>query len=426
MKNAIRNFSSSLGDSFRLVQGNARAILFSQAIWAVTYSLYFPFLTLYMLDLGCTNQQVGLINAVGMLAGVVVAVFAGWLTDRLGRRLTCVIADTVCWAVSCVLWGLASNFAWFIAAAIANAFVRLIAVSWNCSLNEGTLPEHRLNTYWWINIVGTLATFATPLMSLFIKPFGLVPVMRGVMLVSSVLLTAGFLLRYSMMKELPIGRERMEAARRENPFTAVKAYWPMVKMLVASPLLLIYITMRSLFYVQAGLKSTFLPITVVQGLGFSDGIIGVINLVTGVVMLLAQFLLLPRLRSLPAEKALLFSISTLIVSMLMLVFSPAYSMFLLMASTVLAAAGSLVTALLVDTAMANALPDEGRAPLLALMTILMVALSAPFMLLGGYLAGLPGVGPRLPMAMITILFAVCLVLLGLNGKYKKRTPSATT
>jgi MFS transporter, DHA1 family, tetracycline resistance protein len=420
MKRAFSNFAFSLGSSFRLVQGNARAILLSQLVWAVTYSLYYPFLTLYMLGLGCTNEQVGLINAIGMLAGAVVAVFAGWVTDRLGRRLTCLIADTITWALACLIWGLSSNFTWFVAAAFANAFLRLIAVSWNCSLAEGTPPEHRLNTYWWINIIATLATFATPLMSLLFKPVDLVPVMRWVMLASSVALTAIFVHRYFRMKELPIGLERMEAARRESPLAALKAYVPIFRLLKASPLLLIYIAMRSLYYVQAGLKLTFLPITVVQGLGFQGGVIGLINLVTGGVMLMAQFLLLPKLRSLPAEKALVFSLSTLIVSMLMLVFSPVNSVLLLMASTVLSAAGGLVTVLLVDTAMANALPDAGRAQLLAFMTILMVALSAPFMWLGGVLSELPGMGPRLPMAMITLLFAVCMILLGFAARLKKR------
>lgn len=419
MKRAFSLFTSGLGESFRLVQGNARAILLSQLVWAVAYNLYSPYLTLYMLGLGCTNEQVGIINAIGMLSGAVVALFAGWITDRLGRRLTCAIADITCWSLACLLWGLASSFALFVAAAIANAVVRLIAVSWNCAVNEGTPPEHRMNNYWWLNITGTLATFATPLMVLLIGPLGLVPAMRWVLFTCSAVQAAVFLHRYFLMKELPIGLTRMEAARKESPFAAIKAYGPLLKLLKASPLLLIYIAMRSLYYVQAGLKTTFLPITVVQGLGFRDSAIGLINLVTGAVMLLAQFLLLPRLRSLPAEKALLAGLLTLAAGTLMLVFSPAGSMALLMLSTVLAAAGSLVTVLLVDTAMANALPDEARAPLLGFMTVLMVALSAPFMWLGGWLSELPGLGPRLPMAIIVFLFVICLVLLGFAGKVKK-------
>jgi predicted MFS family arabinose efflux permease len=185
----------------------------------------------------------------------------------------------------------------------------------------------------------------------------------------------------------------------------------MLKLVLGSPVLLIFILLRTLYYVQLGIKGTFLPITVVKGLGFDNGIIGTLNFITGAVMLLAQLSLLPRLRSLSAEKALCFSLATLIASMLMLVLSPANSLPLLLLSTVLSAGGTVVTAILVDTSLANALPDQERAQLLSMVTVLTVAISVPFMWLGGVLSAIPGFGPRLPMALIVALFVVCLGLL---------------
>ena len=40
--------------------------------------------------------------------------------------------------------------------------------------------------------------------------------------------------------------------------------------------------------------------------------------------------------------------------------------------------------------------------------------------LGGVLAGLPGLGPRLPMALIALLFAVCMGLVLLSGRFEGR------
>lgn len=422
MKNLIKNAYYGLADSFRLVGGNARVIVLTQPFWSVPYNLYFPFLSLYMNRLGCSMEQIGFINAAGMLFGAVIALFAGWLTDRLGRRRANLIADTTCWALTCLIWGLAQNFTWFLIASLTNAFVRLISVSWNCTLAEGTPPERRLNVYWWINISGTISVFFTPLMGLFFHnddPASFIHAMRCVLIVSAAIQAVAFTARNFKLKETPIGLERMAASRHESPLAALKSYVPMFRLFRGHPMLLVYIAMRSLYYVQAGLKGTYQPITIVNGLGFADGVIGTMNLVTGAVMLLAQFLLLPRLKSLPPKKTLYASITLIIVSTAMLALSPAHNTALLVSSTVLNALGSLVTALLVDTSMANALPDEGRAPMLAFMTILIVVLSAVFMWLGGLLAGLPGAGPRLPMGLMALLIAACMALLAMAGRIGK-------
>jgi MFS transporter, DHA1 family, tetracycline resistance protein len=420
MKTYIKNTYYGLVDSFRLVQGNARVIVLTQPFWTITNNMYAPFLSLYMKALGCSYEQIGLINAAGMIVGSVIALFAGWVTDRLGRRRTCIVADMMCWAVACLLWGLARNFAWFMAASLANAFVRLIAVSWNCTLQEGTPPENRLNVYWWTNIMGTIAVFATPLMStLLINPLGLIPAMRWVLLGSSALLATAFVVRNRRLKELPIGLERMEASKGVSALAALRAYIPLLRLLKKNPLLLIFISVRALYYVQLGIKGTYLPLTVVDGLGFMDSTIGMISLITGVVMLLSQFLLLPKLKTLPPSKTLFASMAALIVSTVMLMVSPVSNTPILVLSTVISAIGALVAGLMVDTAAANKLPDNDRAPLLAFMTILMVALSAPFMWLGGLLAELPGIGPRLPMALVALLFVACMVLLAVASRIEK-------
>lgn len=423
MRNPLKNFIYEMGDSFRQVRGNALVIVLSQPIWAITNNLYAPYLTLYMNQIGCTYEQIGIINAVSMIFGTVIAVFAGWLTDRLGRRRTCLVADLICWVLACLLWGLAQNFVWFLIAGLASSFVRLITVSWNCTVAEGTPPEKRLNVYWWLNIVGTLAILATPVMSLFMdksNPASLVPLMRTVLLGSSAILFITFIIRNYYLKELPIGLERMEASWHESPLAALKGYIPMFRLLRGNRLLLLFIAIRALYFIQIGLKGTYLPITVVKGLGFANDSIGIINLITGVVMLLAQFILLPKLRSLPPARTLLFSMSALILGTMLLALSPAGSMAILVASTFITAVGTLATGMLVDSSMANAMPDADRAPLLAFMTIITVALSAPFMWAGGWLAEIPVIGPRLPMGLLALLIGTCMVLVVMTGRMQRK------
>jgi Na+/melibiose symporter-like transporter len=413
----IRLFNSAtrgLADSFRQVQGNARVILLFQPAWALTNNLYMPFLSLYMNRVGCSLEQVGIINVVSMLAGAFLAPFAGWITDRLGRRNTDLFSDTMCWVVACLLWGLGGSFVWFLLAGVANAFVRIIAVSWNCTLAEGTPPENRISVFWWLGIVNNMGVFATPIMGLLIAPDdpqSLIGVMRTVLLGSSAALLAAFIGRHLLLRELPIGRERMEIARRQSPLDALKAYLPMFRLLRGNRTLLVLLIVRSVYYVQLGLKATFQGVAVVDGLGFPDGMIGIMSLITGAVMILSQLVALSRMQRLPAKATLMVGMAALLLSNAMLVVSPAGNTPLLMISTVLMALGTMVTALMADSTAANAMPDGDRAQLMGFMTVLMVVLSAPLMWLGGWLAELPQIGPRLPLLMIAVLTAGAMALL---------------
>ena len=176
--------------------------------------------------------------------------------------------------------------------------MRLSGVAWNCILTEGTEPDHRVNIFWWFSIVQTVAIFATPLMNLLIRPLGLVTAMRWVLIISFFLLSAAVVIRYRMTRELKVGIERREASKQESPLAAIKAYLPILKIIKASPVLLIFISLRTLFFAQVSLKGAFLPITIVQGMGFENEMIGTLNFVTGAVMITAQFILMPKLKTL--------------------------------------------------------------------------------------------------------------------------------
>jgi MFS family permease len=423
MRNPLRTTFADLGTSFSRVRGNARVIVLSQPFWFIPYSMFFPYLTQYMLALGLKNEQVGLINAISMVVGVVLSLFAGWVTDRLGRRVTTVIADLLSWTLAAALWALAHNFAWFVAAAVANSFVRIVSVSWNCCVVEDTPPENRINIFWWLNIIGTLSALFTPLMALFIGSgdnASLIHAMRIVLGGTAVIYAVSFLVRFYYMRETTVGQQRMASSRGTSPLTALGEYPRLFARVLANPLLLCFLLIRTLFFVHNGIKGTYLSVAVVQGLGFGQDAIGLINLGAGLVMLVSQFLLLPRLQTISPRKPLMISLGALLLSYLLLVVSPQHSALVLLAYIVVSAGGGLVTGMLVDMLTANAMPDHDRSALLGVMSILVVAISAPFQYLCGWLADLPGLGPRLPMLTIVALFAVSMALLSGSGLGAKK------
>jgi len=70
---------------FWFVQGNVKVLMFCRVIWSASTSIVYPCFSLYILALGGTETEVGLINALGIIAGMVLYPVGGYIADRSGR-----------------------------------------------------------------------------------------------------------------------------------------------------------------------------------------------------------------------------------------------------------------------------------------------------------------------------------------------------
>ena len=68
-----------------------------QPLWGIPYNLYAPFVSVYMLALGLSDSQIGLLASIGDSPGIL-DVFSGALTDKFGRERT-YIGDLVSWSI---------------------------------------------------------------------------------------------------------------------------------------------------------------------------------------------------------------------------------------------------------------------------------------------------------------------------------------
>jgi MFS family permease len=70
---------------FWFLSGNIRVLVICRVLWSFSTSIVYPFFSLYILALGGTPAQVGIINSVGILAGMVLYPVGGYIADRMGR-----------------------------------------------------------------------------------------------------------------------------------------------------------------------------------------------------------------------------------------------------------------------------------------------------------------------------------------------------
>src|ERR1051325_145646 len=95
--------------TLRNLRGNARAAVFTEPLWGIPFNLFAPYASLYMIALGLQESQVGLVARVGRAGQIVGALFAGILTDQLGRKRATFWFDILAWSVPCLLWASAQG-----------------------------------------------------------------------------------------------------------------------------------------------------------------------------------------------------------------------------------------------------------------------------------------------------------------------------
>jgi len=75
----------SLRDGFQFMKGNILVLTITQVLGMFCRSMVFPYASLYILALGGQPAQIGLVNSLRPLAGLIMFPIAGYIADRAGR-----------------------------------------------------------------------------------------------------------------------------------------------------------------------------------------------------------------------------------------------------------------------------------------------------------------------------------------------------
>ncbi|WP_455383564.1 MFS transporter [Salinispira pacifica] len=398
----------------RSFEGNARACLIVEPLWGIPYNLYAPYVSLYMLALGCSDMQIGLISTVGLLLQMCFALVSGYITDRMGRRRTSVIFDLIGWSIPSLIWAGAWGFDAFLIAAPINAVFRIVHTSWNCLLIEDTAAERRVHVYTYIYIANILAGFIAPAAGLAVRSWGLVPAMRVFYLFGFVSMTAMFLIRNRFTRETRIGVIRIEQMRGVSAVAVLADYRRLLRVIFSSPRVLVAFFLLLASNIHLVLRTSFLAILLNRALGFPESAIGIFPAVQSAVMLAVFLFVMPRLAGRGPARSLAGGNLLIIAGYLVLtaVQGPSWSLALL--GTVLTALGTAVVSPTVDTMVANSIRDEDRAGLTSLLYVFLFGLSAPFGYIGGVLTA---VTPRLTFLLVAGTAALSVLLSFIAGKH---------
>ncbi len=387
--------------TFVELEGNPKWSLITEPLWYIPFSLFTPFASLYMYQLGLTSKEIGLLISVGFVLQMFCAFIGGVIADKMGRRLSTLIFDFLAWSVPCIIWAFAQNFYWFLAAVIFNSMFQITNTTWNCLFVEDCPPKHLTNAYTLGHFSGLLSVFFAPVAVVLVDKYSVVDVVSVIYFISAISMGTKFVVLYICGSETKIGKIRMEETKNISYIKMFAGYQAVIKKVFTSNRMLFVLAFMTISNILAIATTNFFSLFVTQYLQISDEYIAVFSVVRTIIMLLFLCLLQNFINRLRMKNALLIGLIIYIASHLVLIFSNTHSLFSVFIYTLFEGMGFAIVMPRKEALMAFYVDINERSRIYAVFNASTIAISVPF---GIIIGGLFDLNPTFPFIFNIFLF----------------------
>jgi len=388
---------------FSRIKGNARACLIFEAMWVVPFNMFTTYASVYMLSLGLKETQIGLLASINLALQIFTSFISGHLTDRLGRRMALLIFDIVSWSVATLIWAIAQNFWYFLAAVIVNSFQKIPNTAWYCLLVEDTEPENRSAIFTILQIISVISGFFAPLGGLLVSRLTLVPAVRLMYLIACISMTIMFFGRNAITYDTEISIKKKLESKGINFKESLKEYKEVLKEIINNKLLMIMVGVYILNNFQMAIRGTYLSIYLVNALGIKDSLIGLFPAFSSIAMLILLLLAIPRFKEEFSVNYMIIGFGISMSANIILILLPPKNILGVIIATMLSASGNIIANPYLESSVANLISDENRAKSLAILTVILLVFISPAGIIGGLTYS---INPKIPFVLITLAFLI--------------------
>lgn len=416
-----------LWQTLRSLKGNQKSFIQTEPLWAIPNNLILPFASIYMSALGLQDSQIGMTASLGLILQLVWGLFSGAIADKYGRRKMLLVFGIISWTIPCLLWATAQNYAFFLLAVFFNSMWRVMGNCFSCMINEDGNLDKLVNIYTIFSLIGIMAGFLSPITGFFIGKYSLVPVMRGIYLLSFIMMTVKFLLQYHISYESETGKQRKLECEGQSIFTLTFSGSKVFFASLIQPGLLLCILFVALLTCFDTIQDIFWSLFVSKVYHISDSLLSVFPFVKSAIMLGAYILIVPHININRIKHPLLAGVLLHITGLLVLmVFSASASEMsvVVFISAICQALALAILAPLCETLMSVSIPSEGRARINSFIYAVILLLSTP----AGAIAGALSQHNRiLPLVLnLCLILSAAIVSLFMISVYKKDTVIKTS
>ena len=388
-------------------------------LYPIIYSFY---LSLYMKSQGVTDVQIGFLISLNFIVGTIMALFAGVMVDKIGRRRTTILFGLISWPGSALLNFFAHSFWMFALAQIVCAFSKISDIGWQLILIEDADDEQRLTSFNMFGIIDILAGFFTPIAGIIVGNLGLVKAERGFLLFGTICMFVMIIHRHFKFHETDMGRLAVERSRTVSYWGTLKNSLTQMKTVVTShnhklSCVLVIIVLFSAYQPIGAYSSLYFAPYLTDVVGLDAAMISVLGIVNSLFMLAVYLFAVPAMSRFNKLFSLTVGLFIQIASMLLRMFLPAGSIAWTVVSVALFSVGFGLCRPFLDALMAEASPEKERSGIYALKNVLISLASALAGSLSGFLYRL---SPKSIYLASLILLAVCILFIFRYFRQKQR------
>lgn len=408
---------NQLVDTFFKLKGNTKVCIWTEPLWGVPYNLYRPYVTRFMIAMGLSMTDIGMITTIALVVEIIFSALSGVLSDKLGRRKCTVIFDTLSWSVPELLWAFSQNFTWFAVAALFNGMWKVTENSWNLLLTEDAPREHIVPAFSMASFMGVVAVFVAPLSKFAVDAFGLVPTMRVLYFIAFVSMTTKFMILYRVGTETRAGVQRMALTKNRSVISMLWECKDVYLRIIREKRMLLTLAILAIYALITATNDNCWATFVVEYLGLKDSDLSWFAMLKGGVTLASILMLAPRLKSHNFRNPMLFSLAMFAGAQALLLATDISGMtgagvwlMLILCVAMEATAVAVLSPLTQSLLFINADPDE-RARVCGMVFATVALMVCVFPAIIGYLAD---ISLYLPFAINIGLFCalgVCTVLI---------------
>ncbi|WP_026485568.1 MFS transporter [Caldanaerobius polysaccharolyticus] len=389
--------------SFISINRNARISIAVDPLFTIPITMFTAYQSIYMSQLGLSAEEIGYITSIGLLGQLLNSFYAGVITNKFGRKLTLFVFDIVSWCMAFVAWALAKDFTTFLIAAILNSFVKVAEVAWRCVLVDDSPPEERIKVFAFQNVVFVLGGMVVPVGGLLVSVYGVVTATRIMLISGCIAMIIAIIIRHFYLTETSVGLKMMKKSNSKNhkPLKDMADAIKYIANHTENFILLIVVVLNNFQYI---LKSTYYNLYLTEKLKISYKLVSIFPGLSGLVSLIALYIVLPKLSNQDEKKALLYGLMLVSASNLIFVFTPPQGYGILISSILLGAAGTAIMGPYIDTCWANSIEDDKRANVISFSTIFITVISIPAGTIGGYIYTIN------PLMLFVLIFALTFMM----------------
>ncbi len=312
-------------DTFLRLKGNARACIWTEPLWGVPFNLYKPYIARYMVLMGLSMTDLGIISTISYISQAISSILSGVLTDKLGRRKCTLIFDVLSWSIPELLWAFSQNITWFIAAALFNGLWKITDNSWSLLLVEDTPREQIVPVFSMASFMGVIATFVAPASMWAVMHYSVIPTMRVLYFIAFLSMTAKFVILYIYSKETKVGTRRLAATKNVSIFRSLYECKDVYLGILREKRMLLTLGILAVYSLVNNVNDNYWSNFVTGYLGFRESDLSLFTMAKGAATLCAILILVPRLKHLSFRRPMLSAISMLASSQAIMLMLDAFS-----------------------------------------------------------------------------------------------------